>query len=283
MTLDDYLLTAAKAQANSARPAVDQSSANAAWEAALPAFAHRAFKDGVGLDYFYETVIEARKFFEEFISATKPAFSTCRGGRLWAHQKLGPFENIDPKTDIDIKKVKEIADAYVVKPVIHDPYFSWCLLDSLIFAEIKSFLRVMMATQFGSAPGNPAYFLSKGDETTYNLLKPLFFMLGIVFNYVTPAAIGYYAVESAHEIIGGLFYAIAAVGAFSYLATYSKRQATKKRNEGMLTKVLELYDELKNETVPAKDVKRLAEEATKLGVRFDRTIHSVIDHSFEDH
>ena len=246
-------------------------------------FAHRAFKDSVGLDYFYEMVIEARKLFEEFSSATKPAFSSYDGRRLWAHQGLGPFENIDPKTDINIKKVKEIADAYVVKPVIHDPYFSWCLLDSLIFAEIKSFLRVMMATQFGSAPGNPAYFLSKGNETAYTFFKPLFFMLAIVVNYVTPAAIGYYAVESGHEIIGALFYAIAAIGVTSYIATYSKRQAAKKRNEEMLKKALELYDKLKNETVPAKDVKKLAEEATKFGVRFDRTIHSLIDIWLEDH
>ena len=175
MTLDDYVLTATKARASTAPPSLRNPLVAAAWEAALSTFAHRAFKDGVGLDYFYGMVLESRKFFDEFFSATKPAFPESDDRRLWAHQKFGPFENIDPKTDIDIKKVKAIADAYVTKPVIQDPCFSWCLLDSLIFTEIKSFLRVMMATQFGSAPGNPAYFLSKGNEARYDLLRPLFF------------------------------------------------------------------------------------------------------------
>ncbi|RNJ47969.1 hypothetical protein [Methylocystis hirsuta] len=276
MTLDDYVLTATKARASSAPPSLRNPLVAAAREAALSTIAHQAFKDGVGLDYFYGMVLESQKFFDEFFSATKPAFPESDDRRLWAHQKFGPFENIDPKTDIDIKKVKEIADAYFTKPVIHDPYFGWCLLDSLIFTEIKSFLRVMMATQFGSAPGNPAYFLSKGNEARYDFLSPLFFVLAIVFNYVTPVAIGYYAVENGHEIIGGLFYAIAAVGVLSYVATYSKRQATKKSNEEKLKKVLELYEQLKNEMIPANNVQRLADEASKLGVRFDNTIRSLI-------
>lgn len=53
-----------------------------------------------------------------------------------------------------------------------------------------------------------------------------------------PVAIGYYAVENGHQIIGGLFCAIAAVGVLSYVATYSKRQATKKSDEEKLKKVL---------------------------------------------
>lgn len=282
MTLDDYVQTAAKAEASSAPPSLRNPLVAAAWEAALATFAHQAFKDGVSLDYFYGMVVESRKLFDEFFSATKPAFPGSDDRPLWAHQKLGPFENIAPNTDIDIRKVKEIADAYVTKPVIQDPYFSWCLLDSLIFTEIKSFLRVMMATQFGSAPGNPAYFLSKGNEARYDLLRPPFFVLAIVFNYVTPAAIGYYAVENGHEIVGGVLYAIAAVGVFSYVATYSKRQATKKRNEEKLKYVLELYDQLKKEMIPAKHVQRLADEASKLGVRFDNTIRSLIQIAFHE-
>ncbi len=276
MTLDDYVLTAAKVIASSGS-ALGNPLIAATWEAALPTFANQAFKDGVSLDYFHGAVIESRKFFDGFFSATKPAFPQSDDRRLWVHGKLGPFESMDPRTDIDVKKVKEIADTYVTRPIIHDPYFSWCLLDSLLFTEIKSYLRVMMATQFGSAPGNPAYFLSRGNEATYNLLKPLFFVLAVVFNYVTPAAIGYYAVENGHEIIGGLLYAVAAIGVVSYIASYSKRQAVKKRNEEKLTKVLELYDELKNEVIPAKRVNELSDQANKLGVRFDGTILSLIE------
>jgi hypothetical protein len=62
MTLDDYVLTAAKAQSTSELTSLRNPLVAAAWEAALPTFAHQAFKAGVSLDYFYATVLSAENF-----------------------------------------------------------------------------------------------------------------------------------------------------------------------------------------------------------------------------
>jgi hypothetical protein len=149
------------------------------------------------------------------------------------------------------------------------------LLDSMICSEVRMFARVMASTQFGSAPSNPAYFISKGDPARYRMLKPVFLVLGILANYVTPAVIGYYAIEYGHEIIGGLFYAIAGVGLFSFLATYRKRQAVRARNEALLEKTLELYAALDGDIIPYERMLALLNEAKALGVRFDRIIPAV--------
>lgn len=278
MVLDDYLLAAdaIKAGADPHREA-DAPAVILAWDAALPTIAQRAYRDGVGLDYFNQMIGDLRELLDAFHTATKAAFPSSRRHSLWEHQPIGLFENLDPKHDIDAKKIKDIAERYCTSPFIENEYFSWCLLDSLICAEIKNFARVMVTTQFGSAPANPAYFMSKGDPARYKMLKPVFFVLGIVANYVTPALIGYYAVDSGHEIIGGLFYAIAAIGVFSFVATYSKRQAVKKRNEGLLEKVLEIYAALDGDTCPDARLSRLLQEARTLGVRFDKIIPAIVD------
>jgi len=278
MVLDDYLLAADafKASADFHRgqdaPAIIQT-----WDDALPAIARRAHRDGVGLDYFRQMIGDLRELLGDFYAATTAALPSPDRRPLWAHQKVGLFENLDPKSDIDAKRVKEIAERYRASPFIENDYFSWCLLDSLIAAEIKNFARIMATTQFGSAPANPAYFMSKGDPARYKILKPLFFVLGLIANYVTPALVGYYAVESGHEIIGGLFYAIAAIGVFSFVATYTKRQAVKKRNEALLEKVLEIYAALNDHTCPDARLSALLQEAHTLGVRFDKIIPAIVD------
>ena len=220
---------------------------------------------------------DLRELLGEFYAATTAAFASSDRLSLWAHQQIGLFDNLDPKKDIDAKRVKQIAERYRASPFIENEYLSWCLLDSLIGAEIKNFSRIMATTQFGSAPANPAYFMSKGDPARYRILKPLFFVLGLIANYVTPALVGYYAVESGHEIIGGLLYAIAAIGVFSFVATYSKRQAVKKRNEALLEKVLEIYATLDGGAFPDARLSALLDEANALGVRFDKIIPAIVD------
>lgn len=274
MVLDDYLLAANSlksslgAQGRLVTPAVV-----CAWDRALPEISRRAFRDGVGLDYFNQMIADLFDLIENFQAATRKA--TAAVDTLWTHQKIGLFDNLDPKNDIDIQKVKDIAARYTANPFIENDYFSWCLLDSMICSDIKMFARVMVSTQFGSAPANPAYFVAKGDAARYRLLKPVFFVLGLLANYVTPAVLGYFAVEYGHEIIGGLFYAIAAVGVFSFAATYRKRQAVKKRNEALLEKVLELYAALEDDRGPNDRLKALLKEANQLGARFDKIIPAV--------
>lgn len=273
MTLNDYLLAADSCMANSRlhgrqrAPAVVR-----AFEAVLPEIAQRAFKDGVRLDYFSQMIADLFDLINDFYAATRRIMPTSAADSLWIHQKIDLFDNLDPRNDIDIKKVKEIAERYAAKPFIKNDYFSWCLLDSMMCSEIRMFARVMASTQFGSAPANPAYFLSKGDPARYRLLKPLFFILGIIANYVTPALVGYYAIDHDHEIIGALFYAIAGVGIFSFLATYRKRQAIQARNQALLEKVQELYAALDSDECPDVRLRLLFEEAKSLGVRFDRII-----------
>ena len=168
MTLNDYLLAADSHLANSrlhgrqGAPVVVQS-----FEAALPEIARRAFKDGVGLDYFGQMIAELFDLLDAFHAATRRITSTSAADSLWMHQKIDLFDNLDPRNDIDIKKVKEIAERYAASPFIENDYFSWCLLDSLMCSEIRMFARIMASTQFGSAPANPAYFLSKGDPARY--------------------------------------------------------------------------------------------------------------------
>lgn len=278
MVLDDYLLAADAFRAGADfhreqnAPVVVQ-----AWDAALPVLARRAHRDGVGLDYFNQMIGDLREMLGEFYAATTAPFASSDRRSLWAHQQIGLFDNLDPRKDIDAKRVKQIAERYRASPFIENEYLSWCLLDSLIGAEIKNFSRIMATTQFGSAPANPAYFMSKGDPARYRILKPLFFVLGLIANYVTPALVGYYAVESGHEIIGGLLYAIAAIGVFSFVATYSKRQAVKKRNEALLEKVLEIYAALDGGAFPDARLSALLDEANALGVRFDKIIPAIVD------
>ncbi len=273
MTLNDYLLAA---DSFMARPGLhDRLGAPAvvkAFEAALPEIARRAFKDGVGLDYFSQMIADLFDLIDAFHAATRRIIPTPAANSLWVHQKIDLFGNLDPRNDIDVKKVKEIAERYAASPFINNDYFSWCLLDSMICSEIRMFARVMASTQFGSAPANPAYFMSKGDPARYRLLKPVFFVLGILANYVTPALVGYYAIEHGHEIIGALFYVIAGVGVFSFLATFRKRQAIRTRNEALLAKVQELYDALDRDECPDARLHALFEEAKALGVRFDKII-----------
>lgn len=276
MTLDDYLLSAdAFAAALSAHGRRTVPAVVSNWQAAVPEIARRAFNDGVGLDYFTQMIAELYDLIESFYATTRKIMSPTDAVKLWTHQSISLFDNLDPKNDVDTGKIKAIAARYAESPFIENGYFSWCLLDSLIFLEIRMFARVMAATQFGSAPANPAYFMSKGDPTRYKLLKPLFFVLGLLANYVTPAVIGYYAIEHGHEMIGGLFYAITAVGLFSFLVTYRKRQAIKNRNEALLEKVLELYAALDGGKIPNERLTGLLDEAKALGARFDKIISAV--------
>lgn len=274
MVLDDYLLAADSLKSSlGAQGRLTTTAVVLAWERALPEISRRAFRDGVGLDYFNQMIADLFDLIEAFRTATRKA--NVAADALWTHQKIGLFDNFDPKNDIDIKKIKDIAARYTASPFIENDYFSWCLLDSLICAEIKMFARVMVSTQFGSAPANPAYFVAKGDAARYRLLKPVFFVLGLLANYLTPAVLGYFAVDYGHEIIGGLFYAIAAVGVFSFVAIYRKRQAVKKRNEALLEKVLELYAALDDDRRPNDRLKALLKEANQLGARFDKIIPAV--------
>lgn len=276
MVLDDYLLSADALRASLVMNGPPKPAAVVlAWESALPEIAQRAFRDGVGLDYFNQMIADLLELTDAFSAATQKLMSLTSADRLWSHQKIELFDNLDPRNDIDIKKVREIAARYSATPFIENDYFSWCLLDSMICAEIRMFARVMVSTQFGSAPANPAYFMSRGDPARYKILKPLFFVLSLVANYLTPAILGYYAVEYGHEIIGGLFYAIAAVGVFSFLVTYRKRQAVKERNEALLKKVLELYAALEGESCTNTRLNALLQEANALGVRFDKNIPAV--------
>lgn len=275
MLLDDYLLSADAFKASQAAHGRQASPAVAlAWDNALPEIAQRAFRDGVGLDYFNEMIKDLLDLIESFHITTRKVMLSS-APKLWAHQKIGLFDNLDPRSDIDIKKIREIALRYRSNPFIENNYFSWCLLDCMICAEIRMFARVMVSTQFGSAPANPAYFMSKGDPARYKILKPLFFVLGLLANYITPAVLGYYAVEYGHEIIGGLFYAISAVGLCSFIATYRKRQAVRKRNEALLDKVFELYAALDSDKIPDARLSTLLEEANALGARFDRIIPAI--------
>lgn len=275
MLLDDYLLaadalkTSLVAHGRHGAPTVAL-----AWENALPEIAHRAFRDGVGLDYYNEMIKDLFDMIESFHSATRKVLRSS-ATKLWAHQQIDLFHNLDPRSDIDIKKIREIAIRYSANPFIENDYFTWCLLDSMIFAEIRMFARLMASTQFGSAPANPAYFMSKGDPARYRILKPIFFILGLLANYVTPAVLGYFAVEYGHEIIGGLLYAISAVGLFSFIATYRKRQAVKKRNELLLDKVFELYAALDGDKFCNVRLSALLEEAQAFGARFDKIIPAI--------
>ena len=276
MTLDDYLLAADAFRSNvclNGRPGA--TAIVPAWEAALPEIAKRGFRDGVGIDYYKQMISDLFDLMESFHAATGKTVSLSSADRLWMHQKLSLFDNLDPRADVDIKKIKEIAARYTATPFIENSYFSWCLLDSMMCSEIRMFARVMASTQFGSAPANPAYFMSKGDPARYRMLKPVFFVLGILANYVTPAVLGYYATEYGHEIIGGLFYAIAAVGLFSFLATYRKRQAVRVRNQALLEKALEIYATLDGDKIPHDRMIAMLNEAKALGVLFDRIIPAV--------
>ena len=160
MVLDDYLLAADafKAAADPHR-GLDSPAVILAWDAALPTIAQRACQDGVGLDYFKQMISDLRELLDAFYTATGAVFPSFDRRSLWTHQKIGLFENLDPKGDIDARKVRDIAERYSASPFIENEYFSWCLLDSLICTEIKNFARVMVTTQFGSAPANPAYFM----------------------------------------------------------------------------------------------------------------------------
>lgn len=278
MTLDDYLLAADAFRANIGGDGRKRHPAIViAWEAALPEIAQRALRDGVGIDYFRQMIADLLDLVEDFHEATRRVISLPDEAKLWAHQNIGFFDKLDPRSDVDIKKIKEIAARYTASPFIENGYFSWCLLDSMICSEIRMFARVMASTQFGSAPANPAYFMSKGDPARYRILKPIFFVLGILANYATPAVLGYYAIEYDHEIIGGLFYAIAAVGLFSFLATYRKRQAVRARNEALLEKALELYAALDGDEIPHERTLALLNEAKALGIRFDRIIPAIAE------
>ena len=278
MVLDDYLLAADSCKANlGAQGRLACPPVVIAWERAVPEISHRAYRDGVGLDYFTRMITDLFDLIEAFHAATRKATASSAVDNLWAHQKIDLFDKLDPKNDIDLRKVKEIAARYIASPFIENDYFSWCLLDCMICSEIRMFARVMASTQFGSAPANPAYFIAKGDPARYRLLKPVFFVLGILANYVTPAVLGYYAVEYGHEIIGGLFYAIAAVGVFSFVATFRKRQAIKKRNEALLAKVMELYAALENDNCLTARLNGLLQEAKELGARFDKIIPAVVE------
>lgn len=249
----------------------------AAWAAALPVYVDRARADGVNVDYFREMISEALTLCEDFEAATKSAGSTNDGRTLWRHQEISGFERLDPRGDIDARKVKEIAERYAARPFLENDYFGWCLIDSLIGTEIKAFTRVMLSTRFGSAPGDPAFFLARGDKAKYRILRPFFDVAGFIVNYATPAAIGYWAVENGHEIIGGLFYAIAAMGLFAFVATFNRRKAARARNAAMLAKATDIYALLADETVPAKKLRAQIEEARALGVRFDRTVLSLME------
>jgi hypothetical protein len=249
----------------------------AAWTSALPVYIRRARADGVNVDYFREMMSEALALHEDFEAAAKPAGARNDGCALWTHQEVADFERLDPRADIDARKVKEIAERYAARPFLENDYFGWCLIDSLIGTEIRAFTRVMLSTRFGSAPGDPAFFLARGDKTKYRFLRPFLDVVGFVVNYATPAAIGYWAVENGHEIIGGLFYAIAAMGLFAFVATFNRRKAARARNAAMLAKATEIYALLADETVPAEKLRAQIEEARGLGVRFDRTVLSLME------
>jgi hypothetical protein len=277
MEPDQYARAADRLRAEFAGRRSRFPAAFAAWEAALPSYAERARGDGVNTDYFDGMISDALALFEDFEAATSPAFADGARGSLWAHQEVGDFERLDPRGDIDVRKVKEIADRYAASPFLENEYFSWCLIDSLIGAEIRAFTRAMLSTRYGSAPGDPAFFAARGDASKYRILRPIFDVIGFIVNYGTPAAIGYWAVENGHEIIGGLFYAVAAMGVFAFVASFNRRKAVRARNAAMLAKTGEIYAALARETVPVETLRDRIGEATALGVRFDRTVLSLME------
>ena len=277
MEPDQYARAADRLRAEFAGRRVRFPAAFVAWEKALPTYTDRARVDGVNIDYFAGMITDALTLFEDFDSATNPAFPNGAREALWAHQEIGEFGRLDPRGDIDVRKVKEIADRYAASPFIEDYYFSWCLIDSLIGAEIRAFTRVMLSTRYGSAPGDPAFFAARGDAAKYRIMRPVFDVIGFIVNYATPAAIGYWAVEKGHEIVGGLFYAIAAMGVFAYVASYNRRKAVRARNVAMLAKTGEIYAALACETVPVDALRDRIGEASTLGVRFDRTVLSLME------
>ena len=277
MTLDDYIYAAEKVREKyEPSHGNNRSAAYVMWLSALPFYANQAARDGVNIDYFCNQIEEAMRFFQDFLTATQPAFPKHSLRPLWSHQRFGLFNQFNPQNDIDIRKIKEIAESYINRPMIYFELFSWCLVDSLLFAEISSFYRIMMSTQYGGAPANPAYFLAKGNEKICTYLKPFFFLFGLIVNYISPVIVGYFLVEAGHEIIGGLLYAIAGIGAFSFLATYPKRVKRQKHNKAMLQKTLEIYNLLNNENMPRHQLQLEISKATDLGVRFDKTILSLI-------
>lgn len=261
MEQDVYLLAAEQLRAENAGRATRYPAAFAAWAAALPAYAARARNDGVNIDYFQGMATEALALFEDFEAATESAFASDEKRPLWTHQKISEFDRLDPRADIDVRKVKEIAERYATRPFVENEYFGWCLIDSLIGTEIKAFTRAMLSTRFGSAPGDPAFFLARGDQAKYRVLRPILDVVGFVVNYATPAAIGYWAVENGHEIIGGLFYAVSAMGLFAFAATFNRRKAVRARNAAMLEKTTEIYALLKDETLPVIALRAQIDEA----------------------
>lgn len=277
MEQDHYERAAAALRAELASHEALYPAAFAAWTSALPVYIRRARADGVNVDYFREMISEALSLYEDFDAATKPAGVTDDRRALWTHQDIAGFERLDPRGDIDARKVKEIAERYAARPFLENDFFAWCLIDSLIGTEIRTFARVMLSTRFGSAPGDPAFFLARGDKAKYRILRPVLDVVGFVVNYATPAAIGYWAVENGHEIIGGLFYAIAAMGLFAFIVTFNRRKAVRARNAAMLAKAMEIYALLADATVPADKLRVQIEEARALGVRFDRTVLSLME------
>ena len=277
MEQDVYVLAAEQLRAENAGRATRYPAAFAAWAAALPAYAARAHSDGVNVDYFHGMATEELALFEDFEAATETAFASDEKRPLWTHQKISEFDRLDPRADIDVRKVKGIAERYATRPFVENEYFGWCLIDSLIGTEIKAFTRAMLSTRFGSAPGDPAFFLARGDQAKYRVLRPILDVVGFVVNYATPAAIGYWAVENGHEIIGGLFYAISAMGLFAFAATFNRRKAVRARNAAMLAKTTEIYALLKDETLPVDALRAQIEAARTLGVRFDRTVVALME------
>lgn len=251
------------------------------WIRALPQYTKRAFDNGISINSFREAVYKSKELTNNFFRATQNVFVNDTKRPFWRHQSIGPLLAFYAHSSIDQEGLKETAALYLGSPYIQNNYFDWCILDALIYAEIRAFLEVMMITRFGKSATNTAYVLCGGNYLIYAILRAIFWIVGFCMLDIGPLVGGIYLLQNGHEYFGWPLIILFSYFIISSLYYTPKIRAKARKNKKLLAEMQAIYQQLEGYTVSTRILKELIDQGAHSGIVFDGAVFAIVDRMYE--
>jgi hypothetical protein len=188
---------------------------------------------------------------------------------------------------LDRQSLKNLANAYLARPWLHNSFLDWILTDALIAAE-----SVATYEWFQAQRGGVSYALFEGNKTKAALFR-IFVAMPFVFflSWIAPGLFCWWlygAFPRVAVIIGALYYTVNIGWVIVYfvrllLCRLRGGKSLRQRAAKLIPALYNAYQELRESTIHVPSLRNAVEQAKEKGVAWDPQLFCILDNVAQNH
>ena len=188
---------------------------------------------------------------------------------------------------LDRQSLKNLADAYLARPWLHNSFLDWFFTDALIAAE-----SIATYDWFQAQRGGFSYALFAGNKTKAVLFRS-FVVLPVIFflNWIAPGLFcwwRYGVFPRGAIIIGALYYTVNIGWVIVYFVRVMLHRlrggkSLRQRAAELIPALYNAYQELREPTIHVPSLRNAVEQAKEKGVAWDPQLFCILDNVAQNH